>query len=847
MQGISLGKLRLTGGFGISRILDFSMREYPGEHSTAEVTGTAEVPKGAVLEFLGQIKNSPVELYVDGVGRALYSGIIRRAESREENGYHLLRLELGSGSILMDLKKEKRSFQDISMTYGQVIRQTAEEAGTKVLCPEEMEEAVGFPLIQYRETDWEFIRRIASRFGLPLYPEPTMGGGKVCVGVPETGMRAPMPDMGYTARVDGKFYRAGGEHAGRVKQQYLSYEVKSPALFRVGDVAEWNGKALPVLARQARAKGGQLEFTYVLARKDWAWQKRLGNPKISGMSLLGTVEGCAGETVRLKLDIDEGRQGQPYYPWTWVPTTGNLMYMMPQAGTRVSLYFKGDEEESAIAVNCIRSGNGCAGADYRDKSLTTEHGMQMRLCRCDMGVVTLKEKVLLDDLNGIRIEGSGGLHVLAAGEVKIEGEDVKIEGAEGVTMYEGKAVVDLEGMMEAEGGAAQEEVAIEATGKVELSAEDGESEVNNRGENITYYLAWEHEDFSHPSFRFRDAPEQRNYDWMQLGVNVAGALMVVGGLAALASTGVGIAAEAGIVSAGSAGAGGAAASVGKTVFLTGAMYVGEQAVSDALNGEVSDMDKYIRKALAGSVVGFLSGATGLAMQGAGLKKTLALGLGEGLLGSAATQGILNEDGEINWVVAISEGMFSAVMAGVVWRSGNAEINIDKKNDKPVGFQYEHNPSDNPKVLRDAIEDSNAVYGYRPRQDGSLAAFANAKWDDPIAVECYRQDRIAYHNKNEGAAQQMVLSMTAEGASLEDIARAVNEYRNKSRINSYIDLNGEIKNIDGYNAALARAEKNSYENLILRGKTPEQIIKSATKGNPAMDACTGLYDKYFDTY
>ena len=31
-------------------------------------------------------------------------------------------------------------------------------------------------------------------------------------------------------------------------------------------------------------------------------------------------------------------------------------------------------------------------------------------------------------------------------------------------------------------------------------------------------------------------------------------------------------------------------------------------MADVLNGEVSDMDKYIRKALAGSVVGFLSGA-----------------------------------------------------------------------------------------------------------------------------------------------------------------------------------------------------------------------------------------------
>ena len=53
-----------------------------------------------------------------------------------------------------------------------------------------------------------------------------------------------------------------------------------------------------------------------------------------------------------------------------------------------------------IAVNCIRSGNGCAEADYRDKSLTTEHGMQLRLNQGDMGIVSLKEKLLLDDMGG---------------------------------------------------------------------------------------------------------------------------------------------------------------------------------------------------------------------------------------------------------------------------------------------------------------------------------------------------------------------------------------------------------------------------------------------------------------
>ena len=119
------------------------------------------------------------------------------------------------------------------------------------------------------------------------------------------------------------------------------------------------------------------------------------------------------------MDIDGGRPGQLCYPWTWVPTTENLMYMMPQAGTRVSRYFRGDEEESVLTVNCIRGGKGCREANPLDKSLTTEHGMQMRLCRCDMGVVTLKEKVLLDDLTGIRMEGSGGLHIVADGEVKL--------------------------------------------------------------------------------------------------------------------------------------------------------------------------------------------------------------------------------------------------------------------------------------------------------------------------------------------------------------------------------------------------------------------------------------------
>ena len=148
---------------------------------------------------------------------------------------------------------------------------------------------------------------------------------------------------------------------------------------------------------------------------------------------------------------------------------------------------------------------------------------------------------------------------------------------------------------------------------------------------------------------------------MKLGTHVAAGLMIAGGIAALAAGGV--------LLLGAAAA--TAIKIGMTVFLAGSLYVGEQALSDIRSGRVSDLDQYTRKAVAGSVVGFLTGASGLLMAEASLLGVLALGFGEGLVGSIVTQKLLNEDGEIDWGVAIAEAGFSAVTAGFAWKEGRS--------------------------------------------------------------------------------------------------------------------------------------------------------------------------------
>ncbi len=668
MEGIPTGLLWAGGAFGLSRILDFSMKEYPGEHSRAVVEGIAELTEDGRWAFEGDVGRTAVEIYAKGQKTPVYSGIIQEIESKDENGLHLIRLSLASGSILLDLEKKNRSYQDINMSYGQVISQALSAAGISAIYPTELDcTPIGFPVIQYQETDWEFVKRMGSRFGLSIYPEPAMAGAKLYLGIPETGNQCRIRETGYTIHVDRRFYEMGGERAGRDRGQFLTYEVESWENHRVGDLVHFKKKELYISGKSCEVKGGQLEYRYILSGREWAGARRISNERISGMSLLGTVQGREGETVRLKLDIDERYPEQNLYAWKWVPATGNVMYMMPQKGTRVSLYFKGGEESGAVAVNCIRSGTGCAGADYRDKMLKTESGMQLRLCQCEMGVETLDNQVMLDNLSGINIKGGGALHILAKGQVSIEGNQVSISGAEGVEACEGTVNI-INGSSN-----------VTVKSKITLTSEGSEANADKRGKEKTYYLAWEREDLSDPRYRYRDEPRTGNYDYGKLATNVIGGLAICAVAGAVVYVTAGIAVGVSATAAGvMEGAGVTAGSLGMLTATGGAYFVAAQALTDVMSGRVSSTDTYIRKAMAGSVVGFLSGASALAMAGGGLGRTIGVAYAEGFVGSTVSQEII--DGQIDFGRSFLDGTFTAVMAGSFWFWRGRNVGVEGMGD-----------------------------------------------------------------------------------------------------------------------------------------------------------------------
>ena len=174
----------------------------------------------------------------------------------------------------------------------------------------------------------------------------------------------------------------------------------------------------------------------------------------------------------------------------------------------------------------------------------------------------------------------------------------------------------------------------------------------------------------------------------------------------------------------------------------------------------------------------------------------------------------------------------------------------KKNEEPEKevFHYLHDPKENPEAMKDIIEDPDAVYGFSPDPESTrLGTFAEYDWSDEEFVESAKEERIKYHQDMDSMTD-ILYSMRDQGASTEEMARAVSAERNRLRLESYMNDPDNLAKIKESNLATYGQEE---------GPTPDQlfekygswalVIQKAFSPNLGMDAICGLYDEYYSLY
>ena len=383
----------------------------------------------------------------------LFVGIVTEVQTKTEgigaNAVYYLYLEALSYSYIMDIQYKNRSFQNIDMTYEALLNIVVKEEGYDG----DFINAIGADAtldcftLQYRETDWAFLKRLASRFHMPLAADDKAPVPRIHFGISFYGEVAEFKNYNYRAIRSLAKYRAISQNyeSNYLETDTLFYEIyteNDKTAYEIGDTVRFREVLFQIYAVDTFIKDHILCHTYVLSSKNSFYQPSLFNENVVGLSLKGKVLEVAKNQLRVHLDIDQEQPPNPY--WFTYATLYSTWYCMPEVGDYVNTYFPTNNEGEGIVINSIKQTPSAGFARERAAAAQSSAGEQTASAanqpvdfetmagdeKVKMLVTEQGKMVVLDDRNGvvtilcnqgtyITLSDGGGISIVTNNDVVI--------------------------------------------------------------------------------------------------------------------------------------------------------------------------------------------------------------------------------------------------------------------------------------------------------------------------------------------------------------------------------------------------------------------------------------------
>ncbi|WP_252248255.1 phage late control D family protein [Clostridium sp. ZBS20] len=238
----------------------------------------------------------------------IFNGIVENIKTTNKDGLYYIEIEGISKSSELDIQEKSRSFQNVNMTYDELIGTILKDYSGYgfTQCIGEGQ-AIEKPIFQYKETDWNFLKRISSELKSEIYCDIIDLNNTLYFGTNSGKNYELQDDISYKACKDLKtFYKAGGYDLGFHDTDYFYYEIKSREKCSIGDNIYFKQKDVYVSDYEAYKYQDEIIYKYKLRRKNGVWQTKIYNSLLCGASLEGkvlAVEG--GEMEGIKPTVGE--------------------------------------------------------------------------------------------------------------------------------------------------------------------------------------------------------------------------------------------------------------------------------------------------------------------------------------------------------------------------------------------------------------------------------------------------------------------------------------------------------------------------------------------------------------
>ncbi|MCL2610782.1 MAG: hypothetical protein FWE02_03790 [Defluviitaleaceae bacterium] len=449
------GDLQVVG-FEELRIDVLKIEQEINEHATLTLKGIFESEEPE--ELLRKIDiDKPIKITKDG--KPLFNGVVTHSVATEPRKVCHVEITVLSHTFNMDLELKSKSFQDKAMPYDTLVKEIISQYQNGSHMDKITNGAViETPIIQYEETDWIFLKRIASHFNASLVPNVTGEGARFFVGLPSVDKGELISHVYKQKRKFGLYKRLSPE-TGLSPLDCTHFEVNTHQIYELGDKVTFRGIPLYVIKTIYEYENAVVHNRCILSTEKGAGQLYVPNDNISGCSIFGEVIDRARDHIKIHLEIDETQDvGTAYwYPYgTMYASSGETgWYCPPEMGDTVRLYHPENEEERAMAINSLKPHDPNEDVEVLDpehrmidpdvKYLRTAFGKEIKFRPDGIDIIAKDDTVwtTLNDDGTVIMNTNDKISFTAKNDIHVKAKNINVEATEHILLKSKGSTVDM--------------------------------------------------------------------------------------------------------------------------------------------------------------------------------------------------------------------------------------------------------------------------------------------------------------------------------------------------------------------------------------------------------------------
>ncbi|MCC3382259.1 contractile injection system protein, VgrG/Pvc8 family [Paenibacillus farraposensis] len=466
--------LHVNWPYGKLRLNSIHMSHELGEHARLMITGSMEA--SLVNSIITKASSDDeVELwYTDAKDQKhpLFIGQLYRVDVQHIHHEIKVTLDVISHTFKLDTQLKNRSFQHIHQKYVEIVDAVlADYKGSDKIDEAFEKKETGQFIMQYQETDWTFLKRLASHVGALLVPNIVSHHAQIWIGIPQGRQHIQLKEVPFTLQRKIAPYldqEANGWKSATIGD-YTRYTFEWDQMLQLGDEVERNHETYVITKREGQLIGGLMTWSYECALPQGLKVPKIYNRTIIGASIEGKILEVSRNQVRLHLDMDD-QQNPKDAQWFPYSAEGNqVWYLMPENGAQVKLYFPSADEDDAMVIQSVRtkpstvavpSSHAVHGtvvespaerhqrktADPGVKSFANPQGKEISLGNSELSMIAQEGSlyISMNSHHGVSLNSTQRIQIQATGSLSLSAGSILLKGTNGLHLNTTTDTLDLE-------------------------------------------------------------------------------------------------------------------------------------------------------------------------------------------------------------------------------------------------------------------------------------------------------------------------------------------------------------------------------------------------------------------